>query len=54
MLVSFTRLKAILVSVIERKSLNALVKLVLVGGAISSAFMSISVVLGGLALGGEV
>ena len=53
MLARFTRLKGLLGSVIERKSLNALAKLVLVEGAISSAFLSISVVLGGLALGLE-
>ncbi|MDC0120701.1 lysylphosphatidylglycerol synthase domain-containing protein [Amylibacter sp.] len=53
MLARFTRLKAILGSVKERKRLNALVKLILVEGAISSAFLSISVVLGGLALGLE-
>lgn len=50
-LTRFTRLRNILVSVIERKSLNSLVKLVLIEGALSSAFMSISVVLGGFALG---
>ena len=53
MLARLSRLKTVLVSVIERKSLNALVKLELVEGAISSACMSISVVLGGLALGLE-
>ncbi|MDC0387469.1 hypothetical protein OAN74_01150 [Gammaproteobacteria bacterium] len=53
MLARFTKLRNILVSVIERKSLNSLIKLVLIEGAMSSAFMSISVVLGGFALGLE-